>query len=168
VMHKVDDVFEKFNSRVQGEPQQVIRYDLSGTPLPFASRDSVYQRLFPVERVPAGTAVPVTGAPPPTKHTYDPSSIASCPTCGGPRVFECQLMPNLINLLQRPPAASAKKQSVQERQKELDALLKGGADGMEWGTVLVFSCLGDCCTDDAGAPAEEAWREEIVVVQWDD
>jgi len=169
VMRKVDDVFERFVARVQEEPQQVLRYDLSGAPLPFSSRDAVYPRMFPITTPAPGTAVTVTGSPP-TRHEYNPSTLDLCPRCGSPRVFECQIMPNLINVLQRPdpPSSKAKKQSSEERQAELNALLKGGVDGMEWGTVFIFSCLADCCQDSDGSPAKETWAEEIVVAQWDD
>ncbi|KZT54952.1 hypothetical protein CALCODRAFT_370547 [Calocera cornea HHB12733] len=168
VMHKLDDIFEKFVARVQEEPQQVLRYDLSGTPLPFSSRDAVYKRLFPVQPIAPGTAVPINGPTPPVKHAYDPSVLDPCPRCGGSRVFEAQLVPNLINILQRrDPPSSNKKQSAEERQQELEALLRGKTDGMEWGTVMVFSCLADCSVDSAGVQCSETWVEELVAVQWD-
>ncbi|KZP01905.1 hypothetical protein CALVIDRAFT_474406 [Calocera viscosa TUFC12733] len=169
VMHKVDEIFERFVARVQEAAQQVVRYDLSGTPLPFSSRDPVYQRIFPVQAIAPGTAVSVNGPPEPIRHAYDPSAVDACPRCGGPRVFECQLMPNLISILKRPDSSPSKtkKPSAEERQQELSALLKGGTDGMEWGTIMVFSCLADCCQDATGAPATETWVEEMVLVQWD-
>ena len=50
-------------------------------------------------------------------RTYDPSGVGGCGKCGSKRVFECQMMPNTMNVV------------------------KGG---MEWGTCLVFSCGADC------------------------
>ena len=73
------------------------------------------------------------------RRVYSTAAVDKCGECGGERVFECQLMPNVINVL-----------------------CKGVETQIEWGTVMVFSCENDCCRD------EEAWREEQVLVQWDD
>lgn len=75
-------------------------------------------------------------------------------------------MPNLINVL-KTTASSA--QTDAERRKELEAAMgKGDAtarQGMEWGTILVFSCEKDCCG--SGDGQQELWAEEHVYVQWD-
>ncbi|KAF5383784.1 hypothetical protein D9615_003710 [Tricholomella constricta] len=164
---EVDQVFERFTKRVGYEGEQCVRYELNGTPLPFSS-DKIFTSLFPSPPMPT---LPVTKAaftvvriP---KRTYFPTGIPPCPSCRGKRVFECQLMPNLINVLRRPEGA--KPMSEEERRKAVDQALKGvGAvdEGrMEWGTCMVFSCEKDCCTDANGKPAREAWREEVVLVQ---
>ncbi|EJT96578.1 hypothetical protein DACRYDRAFT_120009 [Dacryopinax primogenitus] len=168
VMQKVDNTFESFVARVQEEAEQVLRYELSGTPLSFSSRDAVYRQLFPIQAISPGTAFAVNAPLAPTKHAYEPSAIEPCPRCGGPRVFECQVMPNLINLLRPAESSSSKKRpTLEERQAELDALLKGGSDGMEWGTIMIFSCLADCCQNVDRTPSSELWAEELVLVQWD-
>lgn len=126
--------------------------------------------LFPL---PPAEPLPVTKAVfkvvPAQKRTYNPK-LAPCSLCRSKRVFECQLMPNLINVLRTGDVA--KKLTDEERRKEVERALKsGGASdvrGMEWGTCMVFSCAKDCCTDDAGEfEARESWREELVLVQWD-
>ena len=149
----------------------IDRYELGGTPLPFAS-DDVFDKLFPK---PPAPAVPVTKpdfkVTPPAKRTYNPSSIPSCPHCKSERIFECQLMPNLINVLKSSASSHGnnKAQTDEERRAEVMKALRGagGADrrGMEWGTCMIFSCEKDCA--DAGASGT-TWREEHVLVQWDD
>lgn len=144
------------------------RYDLNGVPLPF-SRDNVFNLLFPAPTTPP---LPVTKPAfmviPVAKRTYDPSSLPPCPNCQSKRVFECQLMPNTINVLRDGSTDAAKNMSDEERRKAVQEALKGGGGnrGMDWGTCMVFSCEKDCCTEN-GQGAREAWKEEHVLVQWD-
>lgn len=151
----------------------LTRYEMGGTPLPFAS-DKVFDRLFPA---PPKPNLPVTNpgsmVVPAAKRTYDPSSIPACPHCEGKRVFECQLMPNLINVLKKAEDGKGKEKTNltdEERRKEVEKALKGGADvekaGMEWGTCLIFSCEKDCCVE-KGNEAKSCWAEEVVLIQWD-
>jgi len=207
----IDEVFEKFVLRVGQEPQQCIRYDPSGIPLPF-STESTYKRLFPLAHtlppIP-GTPIVVTGTSSlshtsttstvneiSTKRSYDPSVLPQCEACGSPRVFECQIMPNLINVfhalssLSKNSAKAKKSQTDEERRVEVARVLHGqtpaialsesgreGGEGekgdMEWGTCLVFSCLADCCREKVGEGKIEwkevkaGWKEEFVLVQWD-
>ena len=146
------------------------RYDLKGTPLPFSSRDKIFGRLWPRPPPTPFTTKPGFAAPILQRRSYDTSSINKCGTCGSPRTFECQLMPNLINVLraQEQIARNEKQKSVdthespqteEERNKKLEAKLNAG---MEWGTCFIFSCKEDCCDD------EDGWREELALVQWDE
>uniref|UniRef100_A0AAV2KTZ9 Programmed cell death protein 2 C-terminal domain-containing protein n=1 Tax=Knipowitschia caucasica TaxID=637954 RepID=A0AAV2KTZ9_KNICA len=59
--------------------------------------------------------------------------IRTCTSCGGPRTFEMQLMPALVSLLQG----------------------EGSEIQLEFGTVLVYTCLNSCWTSDAKRFAEE-------------
>lgn len=112
--------------------------------------------------------------PPVPKCTYTPQGLPACPQCGAKRVFECQLMPNLINVL-RPSASSAtksqKKQTDAERRKEIEQILKGNrakeGRSMDWGTCMVFSCERDCSSG-GDVIENESWNEEYVLIQWDD
>ena len=158
-----------FFKRLDGQGLTWARYDLKGAPLPFGSRDKVYERLFPPPPPTPFTTKPGFAAPIVQRRTYDASVIEACGACGSRRVFECQLMPNLINLFQAQ-CRNAKggeecrelkePLAAEERQRELERSLKGG---MAWGTCLVFSCEKDCC-----AEGEEGWKEEMVLVQWDE
>lgn len=169
---ETDHVFDRFTQRAEYQGDQCVRYDISGTPLPFAN-DAVFDRLFPT---PPSDPLPVTKpdfkvVPPLPKRTFSSSTLPPCPHCRGKRVFECQLMPNLINVLKAPDEkASKKKQNDEERRKEVERVLKRSGeleDGdMEWGTCMVFSCEQDCSVE-AGQQVKSCWREEFVLVQWD-
>ncbi|KAF8885017.1 programmed cell death protein 2 [Infundibulicybe gibba] len=166
---ELDHVFERFMKRVDYEGEQCVRYELKGTPLPFSS-DHVFQALFPAPPVePLPVTKPAFKVVHTPKRTYKPAGVPPCPTCHSPRVFECQLMPNLINIL-RASDADKGKVSDEERRKAVKRALKGlDSDekrGMEWGTCMIFSCEKDCCVE-GGTDLKEAWREEVVYVQWD-
>ncbi|KAG7093833.1 hypothetical protein E1B28_007472 [Marasmius oreades] len=157
----MDQVFDRFSKRVGYEGEQCIRYELNGVPLPFAS-DSVFEQLFPL---PPENPLPVTKGEFKVvlnrKRMYAPA-IMECPDCKGKRVFECQLMPNLINVLRPKEDRESKKMTEEERRKHVQMVLKGeGEFGMSWGTCLIFSCKNDCCE------GKEGWKEEPVLVQWD-
>jgi len=165
----VDHVFERFTKRVGYEGEQCVRYELKGVPLPFSS-DKVFELLFPA---PSQAPLPVTKAVFKVvsiqKRTYNSTSLPPCPLCKAQRVFECQLMPNLINVLR----SGEMELTDEERRKAVERALKGSGTldtwGMSWGTCMVFSCEKDCCIDDDGKfEARECWREELVIVQWDD
>ncbi|KAF4610476.1 hypothetical protein D9613_006769 [Agrocybe pediades] len=165
----VDQIFEKFTKRVGYEGEQCVRYDLKGTPLPFAS-DKTFHLLWPA---PSAEPLPVTKPDFKVVHgqrrVYDASSVPKCPICKAPRVFECQLMPNLINVL-RPAQSDKKKLTDEERRLEVQKALKNedksAKTGMDWGTTMVFSCEKDCCEEN-GKQIKESWREEVVYIQWD-
>ncbi|KDQ61623.1 hypothetical protein JAAARDRAFT_705148 [Jaapia argillacea MUCL 33604] len=172
---EVDHVFERFTKRVGYEGEQCVRYELGGIPLPFAS-DMVFDILFPAPPKPAITTVSKADfivTPPPAKRTYQPSSIPRCPHCHNPRVFECQLMPNIINIFKPLTPNGGKKQTDAERRREVERELKRkdgeGKRGMEWGTCLVFSCEKDCAGEGGAVESagKDCWREELVMVQWD-
>jgi len=168
-----DHIFDRFNERAAHQPQQCVRYDLGGIPMPFAS-DDLYKQLFPLS--PEGSAsTTVTRAAfnvqyPPPGRGYNAASIPSCPHCGSRRVFEYQLMPNLINLLGRDSTTRKDVTTTDEqRMVAIQRLLKGDPDrrGMEWGTVLVFSCEKDCCPGPGNKEKQGAWAEETVLVHWE-
>ncbi|KAM4618469.1 programmed cell death protein 2-like [Polymixia lowei] len=75
-----------------------------------------------------------------------PSNVAQmvpvCSSCGSPRTFEFQLMPALVSLLQH---------------QDLDT-----DSGVEFGTVLVYTCRDSCWTSGATSP-----REEFPLIQAD-
>lgn len=114
-------------------------------------------------------------------------TVPTCPHCKSRRVFELQLVSSMISYLSperlsttgKAPSKKSKKStagaSLEERRKEVEALLQGksvsGQDGveldkaqqgvgmgMEWGSVLVFGCEGDCV----------GFAEEWVGVEWEE
>ncbi|KIX07621.1 uncharacterized protein Z518_02274 [Rhinocladiella mackenziei CBS 650.93] len=70
--------------------------------------------------------------------------IPKCESCAAQRVFELQLVPGLIYEL--------------EKDEVLDL-----EDGMEWGTVILGTCVNNC-----GDPGKISFREEWVGVQWEE
>jgi len=148
----LDEVFSRFIKRVECEGEQCIRYELGGNPLPYHA-DVVFQRLFP------------TLQPGVVKRAFSSSSLPKCSRCGSDRVFECQLMPNMINILGSASAKGStlpsKAISDEERRKAVEKELKERS-GMEWGTAMVFSCAADCCPD-----GKEHLAEEEVLIQWE-
>jgi pre-rRNA-processing protein TSR4 len=143
--------------------------------MPFAS-DELYRRLFQLtpEKFASTT---VTRAASNIQHPrpgrgYTAASIPACPHCGSRRVFEYQLMPNLINIFGRGTDTGGKDVTTTDEQRKeiVQRLLKRGPDGygMEWGTALVFTCEKDCCLGPGNKEKEGAWSEELVLVHWDD
>ncbi|KDR67950.1 hypothetical protein GALMADRAFT_257459 [Galerina marginata CBS 339.88] len=165
----VDQVFERFTKRVLFEGEQCVRYELKGTPLPFAS-DRVFDLLWPPPpKEPLPVTKPDFKVVHPQRRVYDTSAIPKCPNCKAPRTFECQLMPNLINVL-RPAKTDGKKLTDEERRQAVQRALKNedkeAKAGMDWGTAMIFSCEKDCCLE-GGKEVKECWREEAVFIQWD-
>ncbi|KAF8983730.1 hypothetical protein BGZ46_009692 [Entomortierella lignicola] len=158
----VDKAFQKFTERVQAWPDQCVRYDFPGTPLLFSYSDRTAQTLLP------------PNATQHSKHTT-PSAhrIPRCPACKGPRGFEFQLMPNLLSMLDvtsKKYLSEDEKQSLKERK---------GAQvfeiGMEWGTILVYSCVEDCFGKKAQSEESSSdnqhkvkYFEEVALVQFED
>ena len=153
----------------------MVRYELGGIPLPYASTTPLYRRLFPNAPTTITKAADDAEDDLDLESYYDPSSIPTCKRCGGKRVFELQLIPHLISIL--PPDAltttgssncagkrDAVKVNEEERKKELARIaagLEGGAgEGvgeMEWGSIFVFGCESDCV----------GFGEEWVEVEWE-
>jgi len=171
---RTDHVFDRFNERTAHESQQCVRYDLGGIPMPFAS-DDLYRQLFPLSSE-KSALTSVIGAPFDVQKLlpsrgYSAAIIPLCSHCGSRRVFEYQLMPNLINILGSSSSTGGEDSTTtdEQRKETLRQLLKGGPDGrgMEWGTVLVFSCEKDCCYGRGIKEKQGTWTEEVVLVQWD-
>ena len=94
-------------------------------------------------------------------------------------------MPHLISVLQSSldadlgpkRSADVKRLVGKTEEAEGDGKEKGPTakeqalerTGMEWGTVLVFTCRDNCCTGRVDDPsAKECWQEELVLVQWEE
>ena len=80
-------------------------------------------------------------------------------------------MPNLINILGRDLNTGGEDipTSNERRNEAIRRLLQGDSEGrgMEWGTILVFTCEKDCCIGPDNKEKQGAWAEELVFVHWD-
>ena len=61
-----------------------------------------------------------------------------CSSCNGLLAFECQLMPAMLHLLQ------TEKKATPHHLREIDSTLNATSKGMEWATILIYSCSLDC------------------------
>ncbi|RPB12514.1 hypothetical protein P167DRAFT_565187 [Morchella conica CCBAS932] len=121
----VDKTFRKFADRVEQNPEQVLRYERKGTPLLYSKDDETGKLLLA-----ADGEVSVKRVPP-------------CGACRKQRVFEFQMMPYAISMLERDEA---------------------GLDGMEWGTVVVATCV---CVPAVLDAQGVGYVEEWVGAQWE-
>jgi pre-rRNA-processing protein TSR4 len=175
----------------------LYRYDLGGIPLPYSEKSDLYKKLFPPKSL-AGRHVPVVQSNADDEDDDDENSyekrfkpyptVPVCPKCNSRRVFEVQLVSSMISYLaperlsttgkapsRKKRSAAEKAKSLEERRKEVEALLQGksfnsaeGGEvdqaqqgvgmGMEWGSVVVFGCEGDCV----------GFTEEWVGVEWEE
>ncbi|KAL2628954.1 hypothetical protein R1flu_013640 [Riccia fluitans] len=95
----------------------------------------------------------------PLYATDERSDPANCTACGGPRVFEVQLMPPLLYYLQ-------------QAHRDLPPTSYGPED-WEWHTVLVFSCAQSCIQEESqqltvlGEKTDWSFIEEATILQQD-
>ncbi|XP_019390977.1 PREDICTED: programmed cell death protein 2-like [Crocodylus porosus] len=102
-LRRRDQVFHKFMKRISACPEQILRYSWGGEPL------FITCPPFDISR-----------------------EVPACHNCGSNRVFEFQLMPALVSML------------------ESDADLS-----IEFGTVLVYTCERSCWSVNQKNPLEE-------------
>ncbi|NXQ62815.1 PDD2L protein, partial [Anthoscopus minutus] len=98
-----DHTFQKFMKRISVCPEQILRYSRGGQPLFITC--------------------------PPANLDQD---IPACSNCGSSRVFEFQLMPTLVSMLQSDSDLS-----------------------VEFGTVIVYTCERSCWPTNHQTPLEE-------------
>ncbi|XP_073321093.1 programmed cell death protein 2 [Pagrus major] len=109
-MHETEDnkVFQRFKKKIAPEPHQVVRYSRGGSPLWVSSQ-----------------------------HVPSDQDIPPC-TCGAKRIFEFQVMPQLLNSL-----------SVDSTGASID-----------WGTLAAYTCSDSCNHDDKYCP-EFIWKQDF-------
>jgi pre-rRNA-processing protein TSR4 len=141
----MDKAFQRFADRLAQNPEQVIRYEFGGSPLLYSDVDPVGRLLGGRghhQAKGAGSRIQTVAA----ASDDDVSRIPRCGNCGAGRVFEVQLTPHAIMVL------------------EEDEM---GVDGMDWGTILVGVCSKDC-SPSGTAVGEVGYAEEWVGVQWEE
>lgn len=131
----MDKQFQKFADRLSQNPEQILRYELGGTPLLYSTTDTVGKRLSP----PSGSGKVTT-------TNGGTSRMPRCNNCGAERIFEVQLTPHAITVLE---------------EQELSL------EGMDWGTIIMGACSKDCIPAD-GAEGKVGYSEEWIGVQWEE
>ncbi|GAA6063601.1 hypothetical protein JCM10212_006218 [Sporobolomyces blumeae] len=173
----VDEIFLRFQERVAREGTQVVRYDHGTQPLPFSASSAAYRTLYP----PSTPGGPVSSHPPSTSSSsatelgqYTPSRAPTCRACRQRSTFEYQLMPHLVSVLNKTEglnglSAYDDASGGDCRRPAANDARKAKADpddeGLDWATVWVYSCERECV--DPGKD-KEAWREERVLVEWEE
>jgi pre-rRNA-processing protein TSR4 len=132
----MDKTFQKFADRMAQNPEQVLRYEFGGSPLLYSTTDAVGKLLAP-----ANSASKVT-----TAASVDGSRIPRCAACGSSRLFELQLTPHAITVLE-------------ENEMSIE--------GMDWGTVILAAC-GKDCSPHGTEVGQVGYTEEWVGVQWEE
>ncbi|KAL8923312.1 MAG: hypothetical protein Q9208_004712 [Pyrenodesmia sp. 3 TL-2023] len=109
----------------------------------FRGEPLLYNKIDEVGRAfPSAAAAATKGV----MGTSLPNRVPACGNCGGKRVFEMQLTPHAISEL--------------EAEEE-------GVEGMEWGTVVVGVCDGDC-VEKGVEEGKVGWVEEWVGASWEE
>jgi pre-rRNA-processing protein TSR4 len=119
-----DMQFRRFRKRVSANPSQIIRFERNGEPLWIQ-----------------------------TAHQCSLKSVPPCEHCGSNRVFECQLMPQLLYYIANMSRDTPKSST----QTSLEAYLN--APSLDWGTIALYSCSASC------TPSSTAYANEYIFVQ---
>lgn len=95
-----------------------------------------------------------------------------CGSCGAPRWFEFQIVPNLLAEIERaaeeddprPGAGGGHARAGVEPVLDAD-ILGGGPDALDWGTVAVYTCSRSCAAqvERSGTAyvEEHCWHQAI-------
>jgi len=135
---EVEESFYAFQRRTSAHPQQALRYN----------------RAMHAEPLWAGTA----GRPP-------PGMPPSCPRCGARRNFEFQLMPQLLCELEEHgyvESATSLAASMLGPRAARAGAPEAPSDGLDWGTVVVYTCSASCATAEGAVAEHCGYAEEYV------
>ncbi|XP_056134893.1 programmed cell death protein 2 isoform X2 [Lampris incognitus] len=109
-LHETEDnkIFQRFKKRIAAEPHQVLRYSRGGSPLWVLSQ-----------------------------HIPSDQDVPPC-TCGAKRIFEFQVMPQLLNSLNVDSTGAS----------------------IDWGTLSVYTCSVSCDCENCYYP-EFIWKQDF-------
>jgi len=111
-----DKNFKRFLKVIQCDKRQIIRYHRMEEPL-WVSTD----------------------------HIPTDADIANCEYCGGKRVFEFQIMPQLLNIVKLDNNSS---QNMNEAT-------------VDWGTIAIYTCEKSCNSSGNQYKREFAWKQTM-------
>ncbi|KAF1808515.1 hypothetical protein P152DRAFT_485443 [Eremomyces bilateralis CBS 781.70] len=133
----VDKTFQAFARRMEQNPEQVLRYEFGGSPVLYRKNDAIGQVFS--SSLSIGGKAQVIGP-------EAPARVPKCENCQSARLFECQLTPHAITVL--------------EENEE-------GLEGMDWGSIIMVVCSKDCVPQgiDEG---KTGFVEEWIGVQWEE
>jgi pre-rRNA-processing protein TSR4 len=123
-----DRVLLGFQDRINRNPRQVVRYAPGGVPMwsipteiPSPSNNSTSNRKNT-------TAQPIENG----------RLVPRCPGCGTERIFEVQLLPSVLHVLEVDQYSGESSSSdLSKPQSGINALL---STGMNWGSVAMYTC----------------------------
>ena len=123
-LHQHDALFNRFRRRIAHNPEQVVRYERGGEEL-WVGREGQGE---------GGGGV--------------------CEACGGRRVFELQVLPQLLYYLEREEGGVRG-----EGEDDRLAAMRAWKEGLDWGSLFVYTCEQSC------GNGEEEYRKEWVHLQ---
>eukprot|EP00177_Eucheuma_denticulatum_P006782 GFKZ01012328.1.p1 GENE.GFKZ01012328.1~~GFKZ01012328.1.p1 ORF type:complete len:380 (+),score=55.75 GFKZ01012328.1:133-1272(+) len=92
------------------------------------------------------------GRPLVVRSGNDVDTVGKCDRCGGDRVFEMQIMPQLVWYL------SGRKDRNEGKGGSIGEVARRLREDMDWGTILIFSCERSC-------QIGEEYSGELAMVQ---
>lgn len=178
-----------FLHRVSYYPAQVLRYAYGGTPLwiTHPSPLSLVSRKNIVDTNSSSCSRGTTaaGGKGPERHS-DTSAIPPCEWCGKARVFECQLMPGLLSIINTTTTSTSTNVAAREQEKVgskslhstiniNDPLTKPSAedllrfqqslgDDLDFGVVAIYVCP-DSCNSSSRKKDSSRYATEVAIVQ---
>eukprot|EP00578_Thalassiosira_sp_NH16_P005480 CAMPEP_0181134386 /NCGR_PEP_ID=MMETSP1071-20121207/32061_1 /TAXON_ID=35127 /ORGANISM="Thalassiosira sp., Strain NH16" /LENGTH=359 /DNA_ID=CAMNT_0023220903 /DNA_START=403 /DNA_END=1485 /DNA_ORIENTATION=- len=138
--------FLAFSKRLKRTPMQVARYAYGGVPLwsvplPPKDRSKLQSQNKQRQKQRKSQKKPV--------RVFSPlPTVPNC-CCGAERVFEFQILPSLLHVLDVDSYTAAK----QRDEDDMMDLISAG--GMNWGSIAVYSCSESCNKS----------QEEFIMVQ---
>ncbi|GBB95330.1 hypothetical protein RclHR1_02510024 [Rhizophagus clarus] len=139
-----DKTFKKFSDRVAEWPDQCVRYQFDGQPLLYTHNDVTAKLLLDN-----------------CNDKITSSKLPVCRWCKSTRVFELQLMPSMLTTLST--SSYIEENEINSDKKNDNSIFNLG---MEWGTILVFTCKNNCEMNECGFN-EVSYYEEVVFVQYE-